>query len=69
MRRILARAQEFLEPDGALVVEIGQGRARLEAEFPDLPLIWLDTQESEGEVFFIRASEWPRASRQAKRRP
>jgi ribosomal protein L3 glutamine methyltransferase len=68
VRRILARAPEFLEPDGALVVEIGQGRARLEAEFPDLPLIWLDTQESEGEVFFIRASEWPRASRTGKRR-
>jgi len=68
VRRILSRAREFLEPDGALVLEIGQGRARLEAEFPDLPLIWLDTQESEGEVFFIRASEWPRASRKGKRR-
>ena len=69
VRRILARAREFLEPDGALVVEIGQGRARLEAEFPDLPLIWLDTQESEGEVLYIRASEWPGASRRGKRRP
>jgi len=69
VRRILARTREFLEPDGALVCEIGQGRALLEAEFPDLPLIWLDTRESEGEVFHIRASDWPRASRQAKRRP
>jgi ribosomal protein L3 glutamine methyltransferase len=68
VRRILARAREFLEPDGALVLEIGQGRARLEAEFPDLPLIWLDTRESEGEVFYFRASEWPRASRKGKRR-
>ena len=69
VRRILARTREFLEPDGAPVCEIGQGRALLEAEFPDLPLIWLDTRESEGEVFHIRASDWPRASRQAKRRP
>jgi ribosomal protein L3 glutamine methyltransferase len=68
VRRILARARAYLEPDGALVVEIGQGRARLDAEFPDLPLIWLDTQESEGEVFYIRASEWPAASRKGKRR-
>jgi ribosomal protein L3 glutamine methyltransferase len=69
VRRILARTREFLEPDGALVCEIGQGRALLEAEFPDLPLIWLDTRESEGEVFYLRASDWPRPSRQAKRRP
>jgi ribosomal protein L3 glutamine methyltransferase len=69
VRRILARAREFLEPEGALVCEIGQGRALLEAEFPDLPLIWLDTQESEGEVFYLRASEGPRASRKGKRRP
>jgi len=66
VRRIVARARDFLTEDGALVCEIGQGRARLETEFPGLPLTWLDTRESEGEVFFIRRRDWPRG-RKTKR--
>jgi ribosomal protein L3 glutamine methyltransferase len=57
VRRILAEAPRHLTEDGALICEIGAGRARLEAEFPDLPLIWLDTRESEGEVFFARRAD------------
>ena len=57
VRRILAEAPAHLTPDGALVCEVGRGRVRLEAEFPGLPLLWLDTEESEGEVFFIRARD------------
>ncbi len=68
VKRILARARQHLTPDGALICEIGQGRARLEAEFPDLPLIWLDTRESEGEVFLIRAGDWPGADAKGRRR-
>ncbi len=66
VRRILARAGEHLTPRGALVCEIGQGRVRLEAEFPRLPLIWLDTEESEGEVFFVRAADLTAPRRKAK---
>ena len=68
MRRILARARDFLDAEGALVCEVGQGRALLEAEFPELPLIWLDTRESEGEVFFIGVRDWPRGGRKGKRK-
>ncbi len=57
VRRILGQARAHLEPDGALICEIGQGREILEAEFPDLEALWLDTQESEGEVFFARAGD------------
>ena len=57
VRRILREASAHLTRDGALVCEIGSGRDRLEAEFPALPLIWLDTRESEGEVFFARAAD------------
>ena len=39
--------------------EVGTGRAALEAEF-DLPFTWLDTEESEGEVFWIDAADLPR---------
>jgi ribosomal protein L3 glutamine methyltransferase len=68
VRRILQAAPGHLVPDGALVCEIGGGRARLEAEFPALPLIWLDTQESEGEVFFARAADFAAPSGRKKRR-
>ncbi len=57
VRRILKEAPDHLTPNGALLCEIGRGRDLLEAEFPDLPLLWLDTEESAGEVFFLRAAD------------
>ena len=67
VRRILRAAPAHLTENGALVCEIGRGRERLEAEFPALPLIWLDTQDSEGEVFFARAADL--AAPTQKRKP
>ena len=53
VRRILERAPLHLSRDGALICEIGRGRRKLEAAFPNLPFLWLDTEQSEGEVFWI----------------
>jgi ribosomal protein L3 glutamine methyltransferase len=55
VRRILKEAGKHLNPGGGLLCEIGRGRELLEAEFTRLPLLWLDTEESEGEVFWIGA--------------
>ena len=55
--RILAAAKGHLAPQGGLLCEIGRGRDNLEAAFPQLPLLWLDTEDSEGEVFWIAASD------------
>ena len=55
--RILKDASAHLTPQGGLVCEIGRGREQLEAAFPDLALLWLDTEESEGEVFWITAGD------------
>jgi ribosomal protein L3 glutamine methyltransferase len=63
VRRIVAGARAHLTPEGVLVCEIGQARPAFEAAFPDLPVIWLDTAESEGEVFFARAEELPGPAR------
>jgi len=68
VRRILRAAPGHLTANGALICEIGRGRARLEAEFPALPLIWLDTRESEGEVFFARAGDFAAPARKRGRR-
>jgi ribosomal protein L3 glutamine methyltransferase len=57
VRRILKEAGDHLTPAGGLLCEIGRGHENLEAEFPNLPLLWLDTEESEGEVFWIAAGD------------
>jgi ribosomal protein L3 glutamine methyltransferase len=57
VRRILQEAGQHLTPQGGLLCEIGRGRERLEAAFPQLPLLWLDTEESDGEVFWIAAAD------------
>ena len=53
VRRILAEAPDHLNPGGGLLCEIGTGRERLVDQYPHLDFLWLDTEESEGEVFWI----------------
>lgn len=55
VREIIVQAPAHLNQSGALVCEIGTGREIVEEEFPDHNLIWLDTENSEGEVFLLRA--------------
>jgi ribosomal protein L3 glutamine methyltransferase len=55
--RILKQAGRHLTPQGGLLCEIGRGRERLEAAFPQLPLLWLDTEDSQGEAFWIAAAD------------
>jgi ribosomal protein L3 glutamine methyltransferase len=57
IRRILDEAPSHLTPDGGLLCEIGRGRELVDEAFPELPLLWLDTEESEGEVFWIAAAD------------
>ena len=57
VRRILAQAGDRLAPGGTLVMEVGTGRAVLERDYPTLPFLWLDTAESEGEVFALGAAD------------
>ncbi len=57
VRRILTEATRHLERDGVLVVEVGTGLDILEEEFPQLPFLWLETEDSSGEVFALTASE------------
>ena len=57
VRRILKEARRHLTSKGGLLCEIGRGREVLESAFPQLPLLWLDTEESEGEVFWVGAAD------------
>jgi len=55
VRNILREAPKHLNPGGGMICEIGTGRETLEEEYPDLEFFWLDTAESQGEVFWITA--------------
>jgi len=53
VRRIVDEAPRHLRKGGGLVCEIGRGRAPLERAYPQAPFVWLDTEQSEGEVFWL----------------
>ncbi|WP_395686339.1 50S ribosomal protein L3 N(5)-glutamine methyltransferase [Aestuariivirga sp.] len=53
VRRILDQAADHLNPGGGLLCEVGTGRERLVDDYPHLDFLWLDTEESEGEVFWL----------------
>lgn len=53
VRRIIGEAKDHLTRDGGVLCEIGRGRDVVEDAYPNLPLLWLDTEDSEGEVFWL----------------
>jgi len=55
--RILDQAAQHLTPQGGLLCEIGRCRPALEAAYPQTRFLWLDSEDSEGEVFWIGAAE------------
>jgi ribosomal protein L3 glutamine methyltransferase len=67
IRRILGEAAAHLAPGGGLLCEIGTGRARLEADFPRLGFLWLDTEFAAGEVFWLAADDFPQRAVSADR--
>jgi ribosomal protein L3 glutamine methyltransferase len=54
VREIIKQAPKHLNKGGSLLCEIGTGAEILEAEFPHLNFFWLDAEEAEGEVFFLK---------------
>jgi ribosomal protein L3 glutamine methyltransferase len=68
VRRILREAPQHLTPRGTLVCEVGGARERLEREFPQLRFVWLDTEDTSGEVFLLHASDFGAAKPRARRK-
>jgi ribosomal protein L3 glutamine methyltransferase len=58
VRQILAAAPDHLTETGMLICEFGTGREQLIAEYPDLPFLFLDTEESQGEVFALSGQDF-----------
>jgi ribosomal protein L3 glutamine methyltransferase len=57
VRAIVARAREFLEDDGILVVEVGNSEHALIRAFPRLPFIWPQIAIGGGGVFLLHARD------------
>ena len=53
VRRLLLEARHHLKPDGLLVVEVGDGRAEVERQFPALPFTWVTTSAGDDMVFLL----------------
>lgn len=51
--RILREAAQYLNPNGVLIVEVGNSEYALAEKFPDVPFTWLEFQHSEGGVFVL----------------
>jgi ribosomal protein L3 glutamine methyltransferase len=69
VHRILAGAPDHLRKDGSLLCEIGRGRLPLERACPKVPFVWLDTEQSEGEVFWLPAAHMSRHALQDRELP
>ncbi len=57
VRKIIEQAPDYLNDKGGLVCEVGRGRELIEQEYPDIRFLWLDTENSEGEVFWVTRKE------------
>jgi ribosomal protein L3 glutamine methyltransferase len=68
VRRILNEAPKHLTASGTLICEVGGGRGKLEHEFPHLPFVWLDTEDTTGEVFLLHAADFGLAKPRARGR-
>jgi ribosomal protein L3 glutamine methyltransferase len=53
--RLLGAARDFLDADGALIVEVGNGADALASALPDWPFIWLELERGGKGVFLLWA--------------
>lgn len=68
VRTILAGAARHLAPGGWLMMEVGNSRDALEAAFPRLPFIWIETTAAVSSVCLLARADLVRPALQAGRK-
>lgn len=53
VRRILREASAYLEPEGLLIVEVGNSEAHVQQTWPQVPFTWLHFSQGEDGVFML----------------
>jgi len=57
VRSIMRDAPRYLRSEAPIVIEVGHNRGAVEAAFPDLPLLWLETDGADDAVFLARRED------------
>ncbi|MDC1312197.1 50S ribosomal protein L3 N(5)-glutamine methyltransferase [Burkholderiales bacterium] len=53
VQKIITDAPEYLNENGILIMEVGRDRAAIEAQFPQIPFTWIETQAGRDFVLFV----------------
>jgi len=53
VRKIIEQAPDYMSERSGMICEIGRGKDNLEKAFPRMQFLWLATEASSGEVFWI----------------
>jgi ribosomal protein L3 glutamine methyltransferase len=59
IRRVLRGSRGYLKRGGLLFIEVGDGRAAVEAAFGDIPMTWVTTSAGDDMVFMVKQEDLP----------
>lgn len=57
VRKIIANAKDYLKPEGALVLEIGNEAKNFSDAFPEINVTWLEVSAGDDQVLLIQAED------------